>query len=97
MECVVIFWNEVVTTETEKERRAAINITKIKCIKVIHKVYNVTDISFSDMTIEAVETDASIADIPDNEMFNVAELSEFRITLVNNGKREHKKGEFSNG
>ena len=41
-----------------------INITKIKYINVLHKVYNVTDISFSDMIIKAVEADASIADIP---------------------------------
>lgn len=102
MECVVIFWNEFVTTETEKERRAAINITKIKYIKVLHKVYSITDISFSDMTIKAVETKGSIADIPEDEIFNVTELSEFRLTLVNNGglatvidfevwKREHIK------
>lgn len=108
MECVVIFWNEVVTTETEKERKAAINITKIKCIKVLHKVYRITDISFLAMTIKAVEADASIADIPDNEIYKLTELSEFCITLVNAGglakvidfeawKREHKKGEFSNG
>ena len=54
------------------------------------------------MTIRAVEADASIAEIPEDEMFNVAELSEFRITLINNGgltkvidfevwKREHKR------
>lgn len=80
--------------------RAAINITKIKYIKVLHKVYKVTDISFSAMTIRAVEADAFIADIPKDEIFDVMELSEFRITLVNNGglakvidfeewKREH--------
>jgi hypothetical protein len=85
-----------------------INITKIKYINVLHKVYNVTDISFSDMIIKAVEADASIADIPDNEIYKLTELSEFCITLVNAGgltkvidfeawKREHKKGEFSNG
>lgn len=85
-----------------------INITKIKYIKVLHKVYRVTDISFSDMTIKAVEADASIADIPDNEIYKLTELSEFCITLVNAGglakiididawKREHKKGELSNG
>ncbi|EHE96293.1 hypothetical protein [Enterocloster citroniae] len=77
-------------------------LSKIKYIKVLHKVYRITDISFSAMTIRAVETDASIAEIPEDEMFNVAELSEFRITLINNGglakvidfeawKREHKR------
>ena len=77
-------------------------LSKIKYIKVLHKVYRITDISFSAMTIRAVEADASIAEIPEDEMFNVAELSEFRITLINNGglakvidfevwKREHKR------
>ena len=77
-------------------------LSKIKYIKVLHKVYRITDISFSAMTIRAVETDASFAEIPEDEMFNVAELSEFRITLINNGglakvidfeawKREHKR------
>lgn len=80
-------------------------LSKIKYIKVLHKVYRITDISFSAMTIRAVEADASIAEIPEDEMFKVMELSEFRITLVNNGgrakiigfdawKREHiRKGE----
>lgn len=77
-------------------------LSKIKYIKVLHKVYRITDISFSAMTIRAVEADASIAEIPEDEMFNVAELSEFQITLVNHGgqakiidfeawKREHKR------
>ena len=77
-------------------------LSKIKYIKVLHKVYRITDISFSAMTIRAVEADVSIADIPEDEMFNVAELSEFQITLVNHGgqakiidfevwKREHKR------
>lgn len=88
--------------------KAAINITKIKYIKVLQKDYMVTDISFLAMTIKAVEADASIANIPEDEIFNVTDLSEFRITLVNSGvqtkviafeawKREHKKGELSNG
>lgn len=79
-----------------------INITKIKYIKVLNKVYNVIDISFMDMTIKAVGTEVSIADVPDDEIFNVMELDEFRITLVNGGgqaeiidfemwKREHKR------
>ena len=77
-------------------------LSKIKYIKVLHKVYRITDISFSAMTIRAVETDDAIAEVPEDEMFNVAELSEFRITLINNGglakvidfeawKREHKR------
>lgn len=77
-------------------------LSKIKYIKVLHKVYRITDISFSAMTIRAVEADVSIADIPEDEIFNVMELGEFQITLVNHGgqakiidfeawKREHKR------
>lgn len=43
----------------------------------------VTDISFSEMAIRAVEADASIADIPEDEIFKLTELSDFCITLVN--------------
>lgn len=80
-------------------------LSKIKYIKVLHKVYRIIDISFSAMTIKAVEADVSIADIPEDEMFKVMELNEFRITLINAGgrakiigfdawKREHiRKGE----
>ena len=42
-----------------------------------------TDIYFRDLTIEAIETDLSIADVPENELFPVEELSEFRVRLIN--------------
>lgn len=57
------------------------------------------------MTITAVETEISIADDYDDEIFSVMELNEFQIILVNGGgqaeiidfemrKREHdSKGE----
>lgn len=35
------------------------------------------------LTIEADETDLSIADVPENEVFPVEELGEFRIKLCN--------------
>lgn len=35
------------------------------------------------MTIEASETDLSIADVPGNEVFLIDELREFRIRLCN--------------
>lgn len=35
------------------------------------------------MTIEASETDLVIADVPENEVFPVEELREFRIRLCN--------------
>ncbi|MBD5548108.1 MAG: hypothetical protein HDQ97_12025 [Lachnospiraceae bacterium] len=35
------------------------------------------------MTIEAAETDLSIEDVPENEVFPVEEFGEFRIRLCN--------------
>ena len=60
------------------------NITQIKYIKVIDKLYRVTDISFTDMSIHAVET-TSATSVLRSSVFNLEELREFRIRLVNNG------------
>ena len=61
------------------------NITQIKYIKVIDKLYRVTKISFTDMSIHAVET-TSAAGILQNTVFALEGLKEFRIRLVNNGE-----------
>lgn len=60
------------------------NITQIKYIKVVNKLYHVTDISFAEMTIRAVETKTA-ASVPQNEIFLLSELKEFEIKLINNG------------
>ena len=60
------------------------NITQIKYIKIIDKLYRVTDISFTDMSIHAVET-TSATSVLRSTVFNLEELREFRIRLVNNG------------
>ena len=49
------------------------------------KVYKVTDIDFWNLTIEADETDLSIADVPENEIFPIGGFSEFKIKLHNGG------------
>lgn len=64
-----------------------INTTKIKYIKVVDKIYMVSDISFSDMHIQAVETDLNTLDIPASELFDLLELDEFSISF------ENKKGQ----
>lgn len=43
----------------------------------------VSDISFSDMHIQALETDLDTLDIPASELFDLSEFSEFRIILEN--------------
>lgn len=35
------------------------------------------------MTIETSETDLSIADVPESELFPVEEFGEFRVRLIN--------------
>lgn len=60
------------------------NISKIKYLSVADtKIYKVTDIDFRKLTIEATETDLSIADIPENEVFPVEEFGEFSVRLIN--------------
>ncbi|WP_313184794.1 hypothetical protein [Lacrimispora sp.] len=47
----------------------------------------VSAISFSDMHIQAVETDLDTLDIPASELFDLLELDEFSISF------ENKKGQ----
>lgn len=63
------------------------NDTKIQYISVADsKIYKVTDIDFRSLTIEASETDLSIADVLESEVFPVEELGEFGIRLCNSGE-----------
>ena len=65
-------------------RIQAINNTKIKYLSVANsKIYKVTDIDFHNLIIEATETDLSIADVPEDEVFPVEEFGEFRVRLCN--------------
>lgn len=50
---------------------------------MLGKFYKIKYISFSKLTIQAEETDYSITDIPENEAFDISELNEFKITLIN--------------
>lgn len=60
------------------------NITQIRYIKVTDKLYRVTNISFTDMNIHAAETTPA-AEMSKNTVFDISELKDFRIRLVNNG------------
>ena len=55
------------------------NITKIKYIRILDKVYMVTDISMSNMTITAVEQEVALCDVQGDEVFDFLELDEFQI------------------
>ena len=60
------------------------NNTKIKFLNVEGKIYQVTDISFFHMTIEAVETDLTVSDVPECELWNISEFERYKVKLINN-------------
>lgn len=57
----------------------------MKYISVGNKVYEVVKISFFYMTIEAVETDLIINDVPEGEVWDISEFRNYKVKLVNNG------------
>lgn len=59
------------------------NNTKIKYISAQNKLYQVTDINFSDLTLEASETNLLASDVPPEQLFDVMEFREFRVRLRN--------------
>lgn len=61
------------------------NNTKIKFLSVADKIYQVTDISFFHMTIEAVETDLTAVNVPTDELWNIGEFERYKVRLINNG------------
>ncbi len=64
-------------------RIPAINDTKIKYLSVANKIYKVTNINWLHSYIEAKETDLSIGDVPESELWDITEFEDFRIKLVN--------------
>lgn len=61
------------------------NNTKIKYLKVQDKIYQIVEISFFFMTIEAVETDMMVGDVSVDEVWDIEEFKTFKIKLINNG------------
>lgn len=75
----------MIFTQIIRRRTRTINDTKIKYIKIgdTDKLYTVEKISFYDFSIKAVETDLKISDVPENEIFDILEFKDFRVTLKN--------------
>lgn len=74
-----------IQNQDQEERK---NITKIKYICIGGKIYKVTDMSIAELHIEAAETELSIAEIPDNELWKIEELvGQYQIKLINSQKR----------
>jgi len=66
------------------------------------KIYEITKISFFYMTVEAVETDLTVDDVPESEVWDIGEFRHYKVKLINNGgqaeiidfndwREEHKK------
>ncbi len=64
-------------------RISIINDTKIKYLSVLNKIYEVTNINWLHSSLEAKETDLSVGDVPESELWNVAGFADFKIRLVN--------------
>lgn len=61
------------------------NNTKIKYLKVLDKIYRIRELSFFYMSIEAVETDMVVGDVPADEVWDIEEFKNYKIKLINNG------------
>ena len=66
------------------------------------KIYEITKISFFYMNVEAVETDLTINDVPESEVWDISEFKNYKVKLINSGgnaeiidfkdwKEKHKK------
>lgn len=50
---------------------------------MLDKIYEVEKISFFTFEVEAKETDLTLADIPEEEVFNLSNFKEFHVKLRN--------------
>lgn len=56
--------------------------SKIKYINLSNKIYHVTHISFFTMELVAEETALIAATVPEDEVFDVMDYSNLKVTLV---------------
>lgn len=61
-----------------------INNTKIQYLKIEDKIYRVTSLHLFYLSLEAEETNLSIDDVPQEELFDISGFKDFKIHLVNN-------------
>ncbi len=48
-----------------------------------NKIYGVTSINWLHSSLEAKQTDLSVGDVPESELWDITEFADFRIRLVN--------------
>ena len=70
-------------------RIQVINNTKIKYLKIENQIYEIKKISFFYMKIEATETNLTVDDVPEDELWDVGEFKNYKVKLINgSGKAE---------
>ncbi len=74
----------MIQIQNQEERK---NISKIKYILIGGKIYKVTDISVAELHIEAAETELSTDEIPENELWDIEELGQYQIKLLNRQRK----------
>ena len=67
----------------QRRRITTINSTNIKFIRICDSIYAVDKISFLDFSVEAHHTDLTLADVPEEKVFDLADFPEFKVTLHN--------------
>lgn len=67
----------------DRKRDQIINDTRIKYLLVVDKIYEVVNIDFSDLILEAREFDLDVCDVPESEVFCLEDFGEFKVTLRN--------------
>ncbi len=64
-------------------RETKINYTKIKYLKVNDKIYEIVKISFFYMEIEAIQTNFTVDDVPEDELWDLGEFRNYKVKLIN--------------
>lgn len=59
------------------------NISKVQYLLVSEKIYKVTSIDWQRLTLEAEEAGLRVDDVPEDEVWDILDLEEFEIRLVN--------------
>lgn len=54
-------------------------------MNITGRIYEITTISFYNMTIEAIQTNLTAEDVPEDELWNFSFFEDYKIKLINNG------------
>lgn len=57
----------------------------MKYIAVANKLYEINRISFFYMTVIAEETNLSMDDVPESEVWDISEFERYEVKLINSG------------